>query len=398
MTPPLTPTDIVLIENCDFESSPVGGQLTFAKHLLKLFGNRLSLVGVSNGREPVGQWCRRTIGGSCYNYFAVGQRHSSANKPRIPARFKFYWLLKKHRRHIQRLGARYAFLISPEALLAVHQWRWESICFRYSGVENPLVRSRYRWARPLAPLFDRMHFRSLGKAQTILAAADEQAIQGLVARSNGLLTREAIVQLPTAVDTDYFHPSTREESRALLGLGGEFPLIITSGRISQVKGWRFLLEAFRVFRKSYPDSRFMFVGDGEDRSQLSDYITRHNLAASVCICGLQLPEKVSQYLNAADLVVIGSEKEGWCTSLLEALACGKAVVSTDVSGARDLIQDGRNGFVVARRDPAAFSGAMTAALSLHMAGETSLSIASQYSLTNLGLRLADSWEPLRQAG
>jgi glycosyltransferase involved in cell wall biosynthesis len=250
----------------------------------------------------------------------------------------------------------------------------------------------------MAPLFDRMHFRSLRKAQVILAAADEPAIEGLVARSKGVLTRKAIVGLPTVVDTGCFYPISREESRSKLGLGGEFPIIVASGRVSQAKGWRFLLDAFRVFRKSFPESRFMFVGDGEDRSLLSDSIDRYGLGGSVRICGFQPPEKVSQYLNAADLAVVGSEKEGWCTSIVEALACGKAVVSTDVSGARDLIQDGRNGFVVPQRDPVAFSDAMAAALSLPLAGEISLSIASQYSLANMGSRLRDAWEPLRQTG
>ena len=77
--------------------------------------------------------------------------------------------------------------------------------------------------------------------------------------------------------------------------------------------------------------------------------------------------------------------------MLEALACGVPVVTTDVSGARVLVRQGENGFVVPGRDPEAFARAMVAALHLPRAGEVSLEIAADYRLDRLAARLGARW-------
>ena len=81
-------------------------------------------------------------------------------------------------------------------------------------------------------------------------------------------------------------------------------------------------------------------------------------------------------------------------AMLEALACGRVVVSTEVSGARDMIEQGRNGRMVQGRDPRRFAAAMTEALEMESPSPVSLKIAERYSLTNLRSDLSMLWEPL----
>jgi glycosyltransferase involved in cell wall biosynthesis len=100
-------------------------------------------------------------------------------------------------------------------------------------------------------------------------------------------------------------------------------------------------------------------------------ISAGGLSSSVKITGFQKPGGVCCYLNAANVVVSGSLAEGWSVAMLEALACGKPLVSTSVSGIKEMILPRRNGFVVQGRDPVEFAKAMEDALALKDADQIS---------------------------
>ena len=81
-------------------------------------------------------------------------------------------------------------------------------------------------------------------------------------------------------------------------------------------------------------------------------------------------------------------------AMLETLECGKPIVSTNVSGAKDMIRQGQNGFVVEKRDPAEFAKGMGDALKLQGSQQISLGIAENYALKNLARDLGALWKPL----
>ena len=386
---------VLFIEACDFETFPAGGQLSMARSLIKVFGDSLALVGMSRGDDPVGQWLRKEINGTSYWFFPVCRRNVSAKKPIVPARLTFYLGLQRYRSSILSLGSRYALIGAPEGLLAVSRWGLESLCFIFPGVENPLKISRYPLARSLWPVFDRLIFSALDRVSVILASADEEAIGRFILRSGGRITRDRIVQLPTCVDLSEFRPASIHAARASLGIPSNSTVFVTSGRIAEFKGWDLLLDAFRVFQRKCPESLLIFIGDGEDRPQVEVASLARNLGSSVRITGFQGPRAVSRYLNAADVYLCASLVEGWSVSMLEALACGKPIVSTPVSGTNQMIVAKKNGFVVHTRNPADFAMAIESALGLEDPETESRAIADHYSLTKLGERLGHLWPPLR---
>jgi hypothetical protein len=113
-----------------------------ARCLMKIFGDRLALVGMTAGEEPIGRWTRKEISGVGYWFFPVCQRELSAKRPLVPARAQFFAGLRRYRASIQSLGCRAAFIQAPEALMAVSRWRWDSLCFWFPGVESNLKVSR----------------------------------------------------------------------------------------------------------------------------------------------------------------------------------------------------------------------------------------------------------------
>jgi glycosyltransferase involved in cell wall biosynthesis len=79
--------------------------------------------------------------------------------------------------------------------------------------------------------------------------------------------------------------------------------------------------------------------------------------------------------------------------MLEMLACGKPIVSTDVSGTRAMIRHGVNGFIVGR-DPVRFAAAAADALNLSDARAASLAVARQFSVETLASDLSAIWPPV----
>lgn len=95
---------------------------------------------------------------------------------------------------------------------------------------------------------------------------------------------------------------------------------------------------------------------------LKTYISECNMEQHVLLTGKQTQPQIALYLNAADLFIMGSYKEGWSTSLMEASACGIPACVTDFSSARDIIMDGENGYVVNNHDKTIFVECMSKAL------------------------------------
>lgn len=385
----------LLIDSSDFRGFPPGGQLTFSKGLVGAYGRRLALVGVVTDDAPVGRWTELALGEHRLPFFGLCRRDPAQHKkPVIPAKVRAYLALRRHMPAIRALGVRNVFMQSPECLMAGAHYPWRSMCYRCAGVNNELTFSRYHWARRFAGHFEWRLFRALKRADVILASADDDAIDAFVGRSRGLLRRDRVIKFPTRVDTALFHPKPKAAARKAVGLERHSTLIVACGQINWVKGWDLVLRALAIAREKRSEMRLVFVGDGEDRPALSRLAKELAVGEFVTITGSVTRETVAEYLNAADVVAFGSHREGWSNAMLEALACGCAIVSTDVSGARDLIVPEGNGLIVSGRQPDVFAEALLRALGFKRALKVSTEIAQRYAVSGLRGALGAVWSPL----
>lgn len=379
---------ILLIEACDFERFPFGGHLTTMTQLIELFPDRVALVGLEVPGVPSGVWSERVINGVRFPYFAFTRMDTSVRKPLIPRRLNAFLALKHHRRRILACGATHAFLVAPEVLLATHRWGLK-IAYLLSGVENPLTMPRYRLGKLLAGTFDRRTFAAIAKdVALVLAHADEDAIAKLRLRSKHALDGIEIVGCPSHVDTRVFF--ARRGERTASG-----PVLLWCGRLNLVKGWDLALAAFALIRSQYPTATLRFVGDGEDRPKLEAAIARAGLQGCVSISGYLPTVEVAREMNGADLLLLASQREGWPTTLVEALACGLPAVCTNVSAVAQLVIPGQNGEIVSSRHPADFAAAVVRALKLPCPNEVSLQLARRFSLERWRDELLQRWQPFR---
>jgi glycosyltransferase involved in cell wall biosynthesis len=140
----------------------------------------------------------------------------------------------------------------------------------------------------------------------------------------------------------------------------EPPVILGVGRLTRQKDFPTLIRAFADLRRGRP-ARLIILGDGEDRPGLESLIGELGLAHDVALPGFR--DDAMAYMAASALFVLSSGWEGLPTVLIEALAAGTRVVSTDCpSGPREILQDGRLGALVPVGDVPALARAMGHAL------------------------------------
>jgi glycosyltransferase involved in cell wall biosynthesis len=171
---------------------------------------------------------------------------------------------------------------------------------------------------------------------------------------------EKLEVFPNGVDTDYFHPAVgreREVLRRRLRWEGRV-VALFSGRFEEQKNLPSLLESWKEAAPRHPGALLILVGEGSQAPLLKRMAGDVDSGDTVRILGRRESGEVREMLQAADFFVLPSLLEGMSNSLLEAMACGLPALASDIPGNRDMIVNGRNGFLVAPNN----SSKLTAAL------------------------------------
>ncbi len=170
---------------------------------------------------------------------------------------------------------------------------------------------------------------------------------------------DRIVEVGNVIDLPGL-PASRESARALLGVEGR--LIVSMGRLLRLKGFDELIDAVGALRTEFPDLRLAILGEGPQRDRLAEKVRSAGLVDAVLLPGALPRETALSYVRAADLFVLNSASEGQAHSILEAMALGTPAIATSAGGTPDLIEHGRNGWLVGAHDRAALTDAMRALL------------------------------------
>ena len=191
--------------------------------------------------------------------------------------------------------------------------------------------------------------RSLARTTDRLIAVSPEVRDELVAQ--GIAPYEKFEVIRLGLDLEHRAAPSAEGAAALraeLGVPHEAALIGWLGRMTEIKRVEDLLAAFAQLRGRGVDAHLALAGDGPLRPQLEELAAQLNLSGRAHFLGMQ--KDVAPVYGACDVIALTSANEGTPVSLIEALASGTAVVSTDVGGVRDVVQDGETGLLVPAAD------------------------------------------------
>ncbi|MEE9152407.1 MAG: glycosyltransferase family 4 protein, partial [Thermoplasmata archaeon] len=161
--------------------------------------------------------------------------------------------------------------------------------------------------------------------------------------------KDKIAVIPVGVDLDLFRPLDREKMRKRYGFNQEDKIILYVGRFSVEKGLDLLLSAFKELKSEVGGVRLILLGEGMMEEKLRKIVKSQNIE-DVTFMKPHDHKKIPEILNCADLLALCSSYEGMPTIVLEALACGVPVVSTDVGDVKNMVLEDKTGQLVPSRD------------------------------------------------
>jgi colanic acid/amylovoran biosynthesis glycosyltransferase len=162
------------------------------------------------------------------------------------------------------------------------------------------------------------------------------------------------------IDRSTYDPlvATRHRSRRV-DVDRTITRLVFVGRLAHVKGLDVLLPALVELRAALGDVRLTVVGDGPERGRLTAVAALLGLADVVELVGAQAPDAVRDVLAEADVFVLPSFAEGVPVVLMEAMAAGIPVVTTQIAGVPELVEHDGTGLLVPPSDQAALVAAIT---------------------------------------
>jgi len=211
-------------------------------------------------------------------------------------------------------------------------------------------RGRVRWvpglARRFYPWADAITAVSAGVAEDLCEVTG--------------LPRARIDVIHNPVVTPELHELKRAEVTDPWLAPGQPPVLLAVGRLSAQKDFPTLLRAFAAVRRERT-ARLLILGEGEERGALEALVAQLGLTESVRLPGFAANPYA--YMSRASLFVLSSRWEGLPTVLIESLACGLPIVSTDCpNGPQEILAGGRHGALVPVRDEQALARTILAAL------------------------------------
>jgi glycosyltransferase involved in cell wall biosynthesis len=203
-----------------------------------------------------------------------------------------------------------------------------------------------------------MHTRTVLRETDFLVTVSDDLRKKAVAMGAPPEKTRAVVN---GCDLSVFHVRDRLEARQKLRIDPAAEAVVYIGRMDVKKGLRELVEAAASLHPERPNLHVYLVGEGPDRPLIESAIQGNNATSYIHALPACAFDDVAAWMAAADLVTLPSYMEGCPNVVLEALACGRPVVATNVGGIPEIMSD-ECGRLVPPREPTALAQALASVL------------------------------------
>jgi glycosyltransferase involved in cell wall biosynthesis len=190
--------------------------------------------------------------------------------------------------------------------------------------------------------------RMAARASDGIIGVSQKAIDGAVAAGIGV--PDQYVKVFSGMELEPFLAAgdrlSPVEARRKLSIPEGAPVVGKIARLSPLKGHDAFLRAAALIAAEAPECRFLLVGDGILRGALEEKARRLGIADRTHFAGLVAPEEVPRYIQAMDVVVHTSLREGIARVIPQAGAVGKPIIVYELDGAPEVVRNGVSGYLV----------------------------------------------------
>jgi len=208
------------------------------------------------------------------------------------------------------------------------------------------------------------------------------------------ISAEKISIIPNGFDSSIFKHV--EMARERLKIPSDKKVLLSVGNLEKVKGHRYLIEAMKIVHETKPEALCYIVGDGPERKRLEKQVKNLGLAGVVKLVGAIPHDEIPLWMNACDIYVQSSISESFCIVLIEAMACGKPLVATEVEGMPEIIQNNKLGLLVPPADPTTLANAILKALESDWDREYIRKYAKRYDIVNVANKVIEVYENIAE--
>ena len=349
---------VLIIFPMDPFGTKIGGIKTCIKNIIQYSPDNLKieLIGISSDKKRfnTGKWHKVNIGKKEIDFLPVLHITNENSRSRIPLAFYFIIALLRYRNRINTANKILQFH-RMEPLLLFRKLKNRMVLFIH-GNRNDLYNpySEVRWSK-----FPWAYFkleRSLIEKACKLYIVSEEGVSAYKEKYPKLIER--ISFLPTWADRSIFYPldpKHKQRNKNIFlqkkNLGKKEKIILFAGRLEKQKDPLLLMEVFRHLGEKNPGLAFIIVGEGSYRAFMLEKIKNYNLYDSTCLFGAADQKKLSNIMRISDLCLLTSAFEGMPRSVLESLACGIPVVTTNAGEVHKVVRNNYSGFITNERDP-----------------------------------------------
>jgi glycosyltransferase involved in cell wall biosynthesis len=233
-----------------------------------------------------------------------------------------------------------------------------------------------------------------------LRAADALVADGWAAANLPATLGCAVDRVPKGVDGDRFQP-VGPDRRQTLRLQDK-RVVVAVARLVPIKNLRLLIDAVAIVRARMWNVHLLIVGDGPEADALKQHAASLDLADAVTYVGYVAHTETPPFYRTGDLFALSSDFDNSPNVVLEAMATGLPVATTDVGGVREFVTDGVGGAVVPARDAAALAAAIEKYLGSPATAQAAgahnrLKATAEFSWRTSALRLLDVYHRVLSA-
>jgi glycosyltransferase involved in cell wall biosynthesis len=236
-------------------------------------------------------------------------------------------------------------------LPAVHDQTFSLLAMRGKKVHQPFVfgpLSSHFYARPLdekllMKITSVLHRKTMARCDRLIAITNQ--VKRVYSR---IVDEDKVRVIPFGVETETFKPSVKQASR-------DNKEILFVGYLYKLKGVEYLIRAFSLVEKEQRNILLRIVGKGQEMDNLKRLAKTLQIESKVVFEGFIPQFRLAKYYQNCDIFCLPTLGEPFGKVILEAMACGKPIVASNIGGPSEIVENGKNGFLVPPAQPTALA-------------------------------------------